>query len=279
MGGVDLADQLLQPNLIMLKTTAWYKTYKMKQTFLQFQLQIISGILYQDAPAPRAVMRESRVGATHFIFKITPTAAKQNPQKKIRVFTKRGQRKDIIFYYPDCPGQPGLCIGDFFKRYHTLAGWTPLHIAASAGRDDIVKALIEKGAQVNASNQIGCTPLHYAASKNKQEITLMLLENGASPDATDKFHSTPLHRAASKGNFKIIQILLLHKASTNIQDSEGNTALHLACDEERIEEAKFLVENGASIYIENTEEKTPLQIARGGFGAVLRRLVETKLQN
>lgn len=50
------------------------------------------------------------------------------------------------------------------------AGWSPLHIAASAGRDEIVKALLGKGAQVNAVNQNGCTPLHYAASKNRHEV-------------------------------------------------------------------------------------------------------------
>lgn len=49
---------------------------------------------------------------------------------------------------------------------------------------------------------------------------------------------------------------------------------HLACDEERVEAAKLLVEHGASIYIENKEEKTPLQLAKGGLGSLLRRLVE-----
>lgn len=49
---------------------------------------------------------------------------------------------------------------------------------------------------------------------------------------------------------------------------------HLACDEERVEAAKLLVEHGASIYIENKEEKTPIQLARGGLGTLLRRIVE-----
>lgn len=49
---------------------------------------------------------------------------------------------------------------------------------------------------------------------------------------------------------------------------------HLACDEERVEAAKLLVEHGASIYIENKEEKTPIQLAKGGLGALLRRIVE-----
>lgn len=38
-----------------------------------------------------------------------------------------------------------------------------------------MKALIAKGAHVNAINQNGCTPLHYAASKNKQEVRLPVL--------------------------------------------------------------------------------------------------------
>ena len=49
---------------------------------------------------------------------------------------------------------------------------------------------------------------------------------------------------------------------------------HLACDEERVEAAKLLVQHGASIYIENKEEKTPLQVAKGGLGMTLRRIVE-----
>lgn len=49
---------------------------------------------------------------------------------------------------------------------------------------------------------------------------------------------------------------------------------HLACDEERVEAAKLLVEHGASIYIENKEEKTPLQLAKGGLGMLLQRIVE-----
>uniref|UniRef100_A0A2K5EYU1 Uncharacterized protein n=1 Tax=Aotus nancymaae TaxID=37293 RepID=A0A2K5EYU1_AOTNA len=117
--------------------------------------------------------------------------------------------------------------------------WSPLHIADSAGRDEIVKALLGKGAQVNAVDQNGCTLLHYAASKNRHEITVMLLEGGANPDAKDHYEATAMHQAA-----------------------------------ERVEEAKQLVSQGASIYIENKEEKTPLQVTKGGLGLISKRMVE-----
>lgn len=55
------------------------------------------------------------------------------------------------------------------------ASWSPLHIAASAGRDEIVRTLISKGAQLNSVNQNGCTPLHYAASKDRYKVSLLRL--------------------------------------------------------------------------------------------------------
>ena len=42
-------------------------------------------------------------------------------------------------------------------------GWTPLHLAATKGRIEIVEYLVEKGAEdVNAKNEYGQTPLHIA---------------------------------------------------------------------------------------------------------------------
>ncbi|KAF8348783.1 ankyrin repeat-containing domain protein, partial [Amanita rubescens] len=38
-------------------------------------------------------------------------------------------------------------------------GWTPLHIAASAGREDVVRELVGAGADVNGKNDKGLTPL------------------------------------------------------------------------------------------------------------------------
>ena len=50
------------------------------------------------------------------------------------------------------------------------ANWTPLMIAASAGRNQIVVSLLAHDAQVNAVNNTGQCPLHYAASKDRYEV-------------------------------------------------------------------------------------------------------------
>uniref|UniRef100_A0A671T1M0 Proteasome 26S subunit, non-ATPase 10 n=1 Tax=Sinocyclocheilus anshuiensis TaxID=1608454 RepID=A0A671T1M0_9TELE len=145
-------------------------------------------------------------------------------------------------------------------RTDQVCGQTALHWACSAGHVEIVQFLLDLGAEVDLKDDVSqhCVML--------QARTQILLENGADPNATDKLESTPLHRASAKGNYRLIQLLLKESASTNIQDSEGNTPL----SERRL----FLVEHGASIYIENKEKMTPLQVAKGGLGSVLKRIVE-----
>ena len=46
-------------------------------------------------------------------------------------------------------------------------------IATSAGRQQIVRNLMARGAQVNAVNSTGQCPLHYAASKDRYEVYIL----------------------------------------------------------------------------------------------------------
>ena len=65
---------------------------------------------------------------------------------------------------------------------------------------DVVKVLIEKGADVNALNNDKSTPLHWAASNNSNaDVVKVLIEKGADVNALNNDKSTPLHQAAFTG--------------------------------------------------------------------------------
>ena len=74
-------------------------------------------------------------------------------------------------------------------------GMTLLHIAADAGREEVVRALLKEGAKVNERDKSGQTPLYIAALMNEKGIVTLLLENGADPNIPDLEGELPVQAA------------------------------------------------------------------------------------
>lgn len=107
-----------------------------------------------------------------------------------------------------------------------------LSFAAFKGHTEIVKLLLEKGANIDEkTNKEGNLSLILAISQNHKEIVKLLLERGANVNATDVTGNTVLMNAASLGYIEIVELLLKYGADTKIVNREdGNTALKLASD-------------------------------------------------
>lgn len=81
--------------------------------------------------------------------------------------------------------------------YLSLAGITPLFLAARNGNSELVKALVRAGADVNklgGAQRIG--PLHWAAHKEYSEVALFLIEHGGDVLLKDGEGRTPLSMAS-----------------------------------------------------------------------------------
>lgn len=118
-----------------------------------------------------------------------------------------------------------------------------LHCAASNGQLDVVKILVERGANLRAFDECGATPLHISAEKGQIEVVKYLLSKGASNRAFDRDGTTALHRAVRGGNSDVIR-LLLDKGAVKVVDRHGVTLLHVAANRNRTDLLKFLVDKG-----------------------------------
>ena len=102
---------------------------------------------------------------------------------------------------------------------------TPLMLAALKRQEAVVKALMDRGGDVNRP---GWTPLHYAATGGHSGIIRLLLEQHAYIDAESPNGTTPLMMAAHYGTPEATKLLLEEGADPLIRNEKGLTALDFA---------------------------------------------------
>lgn len=102
---------------------------------------------------------------------------------------------------------------------------SPLMLAALKGQADLVRKLVERGADINKP---GWTPLHYAATGGQVDIMRMLLDESAYIDAESPNKTTPLMMAARYGSSDAVKLLLDEGADPTLKNELGLTAVDFA---------------------------------------------------
>jgi len=125
-------------------------------------------------------------------------------------------------------------------------GFSPLGLAAFFKRRDVVRYLLEAGADPRpASRQGGFTALHSAvatdAGKVDIEIVRMLVDKGADPNAKAQSGSTALHTVGFTGDGASLDLLLKHGADPGIKNNDGKSAADIARERGHQEIADLLI--------------------------------------
>ena len=90
--------------------------------------------------------------------------------------------------------------------------WTPLMHAADRDNYDIVRLLLSRGADVNASDDLGNTALQYCTSG---EVASELLKYNANPNSVDNTGLPVLGAHIISGNYEVVKTLLDYGANAN----------------------------------------------------------------
>lgn len=132
-------------------------------------------------------------------------------------------------------------------------GMTPLMAAVYDGRYKAFRYLVKRGARLNVKDNIGYYPLHYAAKADNTEIAANLISLGADINIQDEIGQTPLYKAIGNGHLKVAEFLIDNGAKVNYRDNAGVTPLHVAVYNKQHKIIEMLIRKGAKVNVYDYE--------------------------
>jgi uncharacterized protein len=141
---------------------------------------------------------------------------------------------------------------------------TPLTAAAREDHVDVVRYLLEEGAQIGLRNPYGWSALDLACFRGHRGTVSLLLAHGADAGAAEPgWGTTPLMHGCGGGHTNIVALLLAHGCGDiGRQDTGGVAALHRAySEEEHAGVVRALLGAGADPHVVDHHGETPLAMA------------------
>jgi hypothetical protein len=170
-------------------------------------------------------------------------------------------------------------------------GTTPLMYVIRYGMTNIVRLLLDIGAETDLQDQYGKTALMWASIDGHTDIVKLLLDKGVKPNIQERYGFTALMYASESGHENTVKLLLENGADPTLKNEDGDTALHwvstiwnmgekdTTVGGSRINIIKLLLDNGADVNIQDDEGKTALINAERSLMHAERKKMSPTMQD
>ena len=159
------------------------------------------------------------------------------------------------------------------------SGRTALTAACFKGFLPIVHLLVQRGAEVNQAPKDGSTALMCACQEGFPAIVQFLLEHGADFNMCDHKGISALFRASKKGHAAVVDLLLARGCLVDQAADVGCTPLHIASFQGHEGVVRSLLAGGASASLEDDQGRSPIDYAMEERHAGVRRILQQHLDS
>ena len=158
-------------------------------------------------------------------------------------------------------------------------GWNTLHLAAQSGDTDIISLIHSHLPNIESKTGEGYTPLMVAALCGKLHAVKWFLEKGATVACEGNRGWNTLHYAAQGGDTDIISLIHTHLPNIESKTGEGLTPLMVAAVTGKLHAVKWFLEKGATVACEDKRGWNTLHSAAQGGDTDIISLIHTHLPN
>jgi Fem-1 family protein b len=165
-------------------------------------------------------------------------------------------------YKPDLEITNNILFGDESKKQQMCSSVTVLWVAAAVNNFQMVKLLVEHGADVNHPTKTNSTPLRSTCYNGNVDIARYLIENGADIHIAKENNDTNLAVSIYRKHLKMASYLVDELGcDVNLCDNDGRSPLYDAVNCGSLELVQFLLDHGARNFRAISDQMSPLMWA------------------